>query len=116
MMGIIMYTVVLMLWDQCAVFVKLWFIKKIYKPCLEHVNLPERHTSVCVVGLPVEFVEVWEISGLLSLLEVGWVLGWTWIAWSCWGTPGPGETQRAKSHYGKSSNTSPRPRRAAVVC
>lgn len=33
--------------------------------------------------LPVELVEVWEISGLLSLLEGDWVLGWTWIAWSC---------------------------------
>lgn len=40
--------------------------------------------------VPVEFVDVWEISGLLSLLEVDWVLGWTWIAWSCWGTPAPG--------------------------
>lgn len=26
------------------------------------------------LDLPVEFVEVWEISGLLSLLEVDWVL------------------------------------------
>lgn len=48
---------------------------------------------------------MWEISGLLSLLEVDWVLGWTWIAWSCWGTPAPGDTQRAYSHYSKSSNT-----------
>lgn len=46
------------------------------------------------VDVPVEFVEVWDISGLLSLLEVDWVLGWTWIAWSCWGIPAPGENRR----------------------
>lgn len=42
--------------------------------------------------LLVEFVEVWEISGLLSLLEEDCVFGWTWMAWSCWGTPAPGDT------------------------
>lgn len=89
-----------------------WFSGKIHNACL---NLAEGDVRVCLFDLPVEFVEVWEISGLLSLLEVDWVLGWTWIAWSCWGTPVPGDTQRAKSNYGKSSNTSPGPRRAAAV-
>lgn len=42
--------------------------------------------------LLVELVEVWEMSGLLSLLEVGCVFWWTWIAWSCWGMPGPANT------------------------
>lgn len=46
---------------------------------------------------------MWEISGLLSLLEVDWLLGCTWIAWSCWGTPAPGDTQGVYNHYGKSS-------------
>lgn len=45
-----------------------------------------------MVNLPLELVEVWEVSGLLSLFEV---LGWTWMAWSCWGTPVPKETSKA---------------------
>lgn len=53
----------------------------------------EGHSRSGLSDLPVEFVEVWEISGLLSLLELDWVLGWTWMAWSCWGTPAPGETE-----------------------
>lgn len=28
-------------------------------------------------NVPVELLDVWEISGLLSLLEVDWALGWT---------------------------------------
>ena len=33
------------------------------------------------------------MSGLLSLFEV---LGWTWMAWSCWGTPAPRDTEGTK--------------------
>lgn len=33
------------------------------------------------------------MSWLLSLLE-DWVLGWTWMAWSCWGTPAPEHNHR----------------------
>lgn len=53
-------------------------------------------------------MDVWEISGLLSLLEVDWVLGWTWMAWNCWGTPAPAETRR---QYGRHTGVA-----AAGVC
>ena len=81
------------------------FSEKTYTFYPEDWNLNNETGQHIGSDIPVEFVEVWEISGLLSLLEVDWVLGWTWIAWSCWGTPAPGDTQRANSHSSKSSNT-----------
>lgn len=55
--------------------------------------------------LPVEFVDVWEISGLLSLLEVDWALGWTWMAWNCWGTPAPAERERESRGLGSQTGS-----------
>lgn len=54
--------------------------------------LNRKADTCCMCWVPVEAVLVWEISGLLSLLiELDWVLGCTWMAWSCCGTVPPKE-------------------------